>query len=122
MEKENWSIFIEGMGPTHTGSWEDASTSMVDFMRDLRKNHVLFQARFTGKRGEENLMEPSVYAQYDDMHDEAFRNEVKKSDLHEELVKKAEEANLAASIETSPEDVPQEPVTRKKGERGAHRK
>jgi len=46
---------------------------------------------------------------------------VKKSDLHEELVKKAEEANLAASIETSPEDVPQEPA-RKKGEKSAHRK
>ena len=56
--RDNWTIVIEGLGPTHDGEPGSADSIMLSMLDQLKKNHEIWQARFTGRRGEENWIDP----------------------------------------------------------------
>ena len=97
--RENWTITIEGMGETHNSKSSDADCIMVAMMKELEKNHDLFQARFTSKQGEENFMVFSIREQHEAMAEKG---------LHDELVEIAARADPSANVETSPRGVRQD--------------
>ena len=87
MKTDNWTILIEGMGPTHNGKMADANNAMLKAIEWLRDNHDILQARFTTCRGEENWCDLATL----DMHVKLYAEA--DEDLHKQLVQLGLEAS-----------------------------
>ena len=85
MARENWYIYVEGLGETREPDSCCADHAMVELLQRLKRNgHTLLQARYGSNRGEENLLDPAYM------------------DLHEDLVRQGVAAD-AARIQSSAE-------------------
>jgi hypothetical protein len=68
VKSDNWTICLEGIGPTHEGCACDADTHMLSVLEALEKaGHRILQARYTTGRGEENWRDPVTREMHVDM-------------------------------------------------------